>query len=202
MKRLILSFALLAFLIPASKIKADSPLTSTLFSGAYSSHKVVKYTETPGKMDAVIAKFIWKKKKKLGEIGAVCAALGWDSEGSNNAELLLNWCKENKKGIHNWRDLPAHVMMAYGYLLALDDYFHPAPAEEVLRAAKEELPNSFTAHILHGLAAAQVAFESDWCEVWHIVERVDSDESLTRDLNEEAVGIIFEYMELYRSSCK
>lgn len=193
---------LFLLLSAASRLQADSPLTSTLFHGAYAKQKMVKHAESSHTMDATLAKFIWKKKKKLGEIGAVCAALGWSSNGSQNAQKLLDWCKSNQKGVHNWRDLPGHVMMAYGYLLALDDYFHPHPAEEVLREAKELLPESFTAHMLHALAAAQIAFESDWCEVYQIADRVDSSEELNRDLNDEARSIIMEYMNLYQESCK
>jgi hypothetical protein len=43
---------------------------------------------------------------------------------------------------------------------------------------------------------------SDWCEVWKLVEKVLEDKTLKQDLRPEAVKIITDYMSLYKEYCR
>lgn len=43
--------------------------------------------------------------------------------------------------------------------------------------------------------------DSNWCKVYTLTNDVRIDETLTKDMKEEAVNIIFEYMDIYKDYC-
>jgi len=51
------------------------------------------------------------------------------------------------------------------------------------------------------LIHAQQAIDSDWCEVYKLTDRVRENKELVQDMKEEAIAIIFEYMDLYQDNC-
>ena len=44
--------------------------------------------------------------------------------------------------------------------------------------------------------------DDNWCEVYTLTNDVRTNENLIKDMREEAVAIIFEYMDLYKDYCK
>ena len=94
-------------------------------------------------------------------------------------------------------------MLCIGYLIALDDYFQPEKSFPFLLKAAEELPMSFTAQIIWAIVRAQKAMDTSWCMVWRYAEEVlEVRIDLTRDMREKAKKIIYDYMILYKDSCK
>ena len=84
------------------------------------------------------------------------------------------------------------------YLKALDDYFDVDEAIVYAKKATGKNKNSYTTNIICALIEAQKAMGSDWSEVYNLTNNVRLNRSLNRDMKEEAVKIIFEYMDLYK----
>ena len=199
------AFAFLSFFSAiAPSLVADSPLTSTGFWIAYQDEKIVKYARFEGKMNRKIAKFLMDKNEIMGLKAAVCNALGWKFEGQNNAFLFLKYLSAEynfKEERIEWDLLSADELACYGYLVSMDDYFNPAQGITTLNLAIKKNSNSKTIKILHALVKAQIAFESDWCAVFTLMNEVINDHLLVNDLNDAAIKIITDYISLYKSSC-
>ncbi len=84
------------------------------------------------------------------------------------------------------------------YLQALDNYFDVSQAIIFAEQALTKNPKSYTFNIICALIKAQLAFDSDWCKVYSLTNEVRLYESLFKDMDEEAIKIIFEYMDLYK----
>lgn len=200
--RICLLFSLaIAFCFQA---KADSPLTSTPFADAYADVSIVKYASGKGKVDKKIAKFLMDEKNAIDEKAAVVNALGWDIDGKQNAGIFMNFLKKKYK--KNESSDILHVangseLMCLGYMTAMDDYFNPAPGEKILALAAKKMPDSYTVQMIYSLARAQVHFDTNWCQVWKVVNAVDEDSNLTMELRSEARTIIMDYISLYKSEC-
>ena len=68
--------------------------------------------------------------------------------------------------------------------------------------AKLKKKNSYTINIICALIEAQKAMGSDWCEVYNLTNNVRINDALQIDMKEDAIKIIFEYMDLYKDYCK
>lgn len=186
------------------QIKADSPLTSTYFAKHYESFKIVKYAAEVGTIDKKIAKYLMNEKKPIAVKAAIANALGWDMAGKNNSKWYASFLRPKYNwapGAFNADDLTAADLMLMGYLTALDDYFNPQHGLEYLAMAEEKMPQSLTVRMMHALVKSQVAFDSDWCQVYQIVAMVAADDSPNLDFAPEAVEIIMEYISLYKDEC-
>lgn len=184
--------------------KADSPLTSTPFHEAYAAEKMVAYALEHPVIDKKIAKFLMKSNQPLALKAAVINAMGWDTEGKNNAELLLTYLVKKRKIESDDKDfskLTAHDLFCMGYCMALDNYFEVEAAAEVLALAASKMPKSFTAQLIHSLVLAQMAMDQDWCMVYNLVTQVAQNSTLKRDMSEGAVSIVMDYIELYKENC-
>jgi hypothetical protein len=43
--------------------------------------------------------------------------------------------------------------------------------------------------------------DSDWCEVYNLTNSVRENKELKIDMKEEAISIIFDYMDIYKDDC-
>ncbi len=68
--------------------RADSPLTSTDLASAYGDIEVVRWAQQHRQMSPLIINFLLGDRP-LGAKAAVINALGWDFDGTNNAEQFL-----------------------------------------------------------------------------------------------------------------
>ena len=194
---------LMCMLAPRQALKADSPLTSTPFYKAYTDLKMVAYAKESGIVDKKIAKFLSKSKVPLHEKAAVINALGWDFDGKKNAELYLAYLSD-KRGMEIGNDvfvLPPSDLFCVGYLTALDNYFDVRYAQEILQSAERQMPQNFTVAFIHALVKAQIAMDSDWCEVYQVVYAVESNSNLKPSMRRSAIKIVMEYIELYKDEC-
>jgi len=86
--------------------------------------------------------------------------------------------------------------------MAIDNYFYVEEALEVLFVAWDMNDVSFTVSMIFAIVEAQEAMDYDWCEVWLLTEDVLLDETLEKDMRDEAIEIIVDYMSLYEEDCE
>ena len=92
-------------------------------------------------------------------------------------------------------------LLCMSYLKAMDNYLNVKDAIRYSDYAIIKNPKSFTYNIISSLIKSQNILYSDRCKVYQLTDRVRQDASLKRDMNEEAIKIIFEYMDKYKHNC-
>jgi hypothetical protein len=201
MKKLLLAFIAIAPLMAT----ADSPLTSTSFSEAYLDIKIVKYAKETGTLDKKVAKYLLKDSNPLDVKLAAINAIGWSTAGQDNADLFRGFI--TRKYTADQLELQVEALTAgeaicLGYLVAMDDYFNPGNAMAYVDAALAKDSTSYSLHMIAALIKAQVAFDTDWCEVYELAYAVEENPFLARDMRQTASIIIMDYMSLYSGECE
>ena len=206
MKKILWVVLLLNVLFPFPATSyADSPITATKFYEAYMDVKMVERAHLEGVMGLEIAEFLTSQENPIDVKAAVINALSWRFDGKNNAELYACYLALLYHVSLIELDtafLSADEIFCMGYLMVMDDYFHPEKALPLLEEAHKTMGNSFTVSIILALAKAQRAFDSDWCEVWKLTEAVLQNKELNQDLRPEAIKMIVDYMILYKEYCE
>ena len=85
------------------------------------------------------------------------------------------------------------------YLKAMDDYFHVDEAKDYADIALKKNPTSYTYAIIATMIKTQKAllsFEGDQ-SVHQLTQKLKNDNSLNSDMKNEAVAIIFDYLDIY-----
>jgi len=203
-KMLVVLLLILLFVFPATSY-ADSPITATDFYEAYKDVKMVQRAHLEGVMGVEIAEYLSSPENPVDHKAAVINALSWRFEGKSNAELYTYYLGLLYHMSITELDtdfLSADEIFCLGYLIAMDDYFHPENAIVLLEEAQKMMKESFTVSMVLALVKAQIAFEQDWCAAWKIIEQVLQNADLKQDLRPEAKKIIVNYMILYREYCK
>lgn len=201
MKHLML---VLSALVPLASA-ADSPLTSTPFHEAYLDVKIVKYALEKGAMDKKIAKYLMKGSNPTDVKLAAINALGWGTEGQNNSGLfkeLIAAKYRMRTGRVDQQAMTATEAICMAYLIALDDYFNPKVALPYVELALSKDSTSYSIHMIAALIKAQVAFDTDWCEVYELAYAVEENPFLVSDMREGASAIIMDYMSIYSGECE
>jgi hypothetical protein len=192
--------------IPAvfnQQIYADSPLTSTPFHTAYDDLKIVqKAAKTSGTLTMELMNFLTKSTQPVDVKIAVISQLGWDTDGTDNAGIFMKYLKDTDR--YNSRsdfleNASGELIICMAYLMALDNYFEVDQARLYAKTALAKNETSYTIAIIGALIEAQSALDSDWSEVYRLTHAVRSNESLHRDMRQDAIDIIFGYTDLYRN---
>lgn len=189
-----------------SSVWADSPLTSTDFYKAYSAHKIViAAKKSDGILTDNLQNYLLDKKTPIAVKMAAINQLGWSIEGKNNSAIFLNFVLKK----YNYSDKEeflqkgrADDLLSIAYLKALDNYFDVKEAAGIAKIALKKNSKSRTFNLIHGLIKAQIAMDGNWCEVYQITNRIKNNSKLKNDLKPQAVRIIYEYMDGYKSECK
>lgn len=206
MKKILVAVFVLKLLFVFPEIShADSPITATKFYEAYLDVKMVQRAHLEGVMGLEIAEFLSSPENPIDAKAAVINALSWRFEGKNNAELYMYYLGllYHVSILELDTDfLSADETFCLGYLMVMDNYFHPEHAIPLLEEAHKVMKDSFTVSIVLALAKAQIVLTEDWCEVWKLTERVLENRALKQDLRPEAVKIIVDYMILYKDYCE
>ncbi|MBE9194118.1 hypothetical protein IQ219_01990 [Synechocystis sp. LEGE 06083] len=197
--------------------RADSPLTSTDLAGAYSDIAAVAWAQQYRIMSPLIVDFLLGDRP-LGEKTAVINAIGWNIDGTNNAEQFLVALarKKGKPPTHlDLGDLTPEELFLVGYLLALDDYLNLGPLSaqggndlwrstpvQLLSKAAYALPENFTVQFVRSLVTGQAWFGSSWCALYlepaNVLANFPPEK---RNLRPQAVQNAMEYLNLYESYC-
>lgn len=181
---------------------ADSPLTSTNFSEAYADSKIVELASTTeGILTIELMDYLNQSMHPIELKMAVINEIGWSFNGHNNADLFIEYLQE-KNGFKDkdefLQQASADLLISMAYLKAMDNYFNVAEAVVYAKEAKSKNKESYTINIICALIEAQNAFDTDWSEVYNKTNEVRNNRSLNRDMKEDAVKIIFDYMDLYK----
>jgi hypothetical protein len=203
-RRIVIAVQVVLF-ISLGILYADSPITSTPFYTAYNDIGMVRRAETSGVLTLSIAHFFSSTTSPIDVKAAVINALSWDIEGKNNAEIFFEFLEDiYKEDIDSVTLEPLSVdeIFCLGYLMAMDDYFYVYGALDVLYTAWDLNDTSFTISIILAIVEAQDVMDFDWCEVWLLTEGVLFDKTLKKDMRDEAIEIIVDYMKLYEEYCE
>ncbi len=188
-----------------TKIFADSPLTSTPYSAAYGNEYIIIIaSETNGLLTTDLMNFLADETQPIALKMAVINELGWEVKGKNNASIFFDHLKQNngyRNENHFLRTEKGYELLCFAYLMAMDNYFNVDNAIDYAEKALQKNPESFTFNLITAIIKAQKAMNSDWCEVYRIADKVRKNISLIRDMNDEAVKIIFDYISLYKKYC-
>jgi hypothetical protein len=189
-------------------MSADSPLTSTSFSEAYKNEKIVILAMgTNGILTNELMDYLITADNPVSIKMAVINRLGWEGDKRQNSLMLLNYLRK-KKGYKDKSDFEKSgadfELLSMAYLRAMENYFEVDDA--IVLAEKALLKNktsSYTFRIITAMIKAQkqVGALNGWCEVYYLTNRVREDKTANIDLNEEAISIIFEYMDGYKEFC-
>lgn len=152
-----------------------------------------------------MVRFLLDDSKTLGARVALINALSWDFNGKQNAavfeEALLK--KYRLKELSEQYDvLEADDLTCLSYLKAMDNYFEVGEAYQIIQTAKKKAPRSYAVQMIAALIESQhhtVGF--DWCEVYLTCMIARQDPTVDKDLKEEAVDAIFNYIDIYKGSC-
>jgi hypothetical protein len=205
-KNLLLGLVLLASLV-YPKAYADSPLTSTDISSAYSGFiPVIEASQANGWLTESLMEYLADDDYRLDVRIAVINELGWDIDGKHNFVLMLTYLMDSGYFLDEedvFINGSAELLTILAYLLALDNYFDVELAQDIAGLALNKDPYSFTVNIVFGLIAAQQAvIDQDFCLAWVLTNAVRQDDTLVFDMELDAYYSIYEYMDLYAESCE
>ena len=200
MKRLLTAIALM---LTFAVSWADSPLTSTHFSDAYSDHPMVQMADQMMQNDitTTLLNFLANKNEPVDVRLAVINKIGWNFDGTSMGTQLGEYlmgrygAKNEKKLI---KKLDAGTLAVYAYAKAMSNYFDVKAACELgHQAVKKNKNKSFSVAMASALIDAQNYMDSDWGMVYKVVADVLHDGSLHLDMRQEAIDNIMEYINLY-----
>lgn len=187
--------------------RADSPLTSTDIASAYQDESIIQYAATlNGKLDKKTMNYLYNSKHPVAVKLALINKLSWDIDGKSNATEFIKFLRQ-KGAFSNMENFTynnsrSDLMICLAYLKAMDNYFDVKEARVLAREAKRFDIYSYAVHIVAALIESQYQFDRNWCDVYRVVAAVDQDPLLERDMRQEAVDNIFDYIGLYKGSCE
>lgn len=189
---------------------ADSPLTSTEFTAPYADFDIVQKAaaDKAHVLTNEQAGFLASANTPAGARAALVNALSWNTNGQNNAALFINYLQNKDVSVQATQSVEdilvkadAEVIALYAYLLAMDNYMEVDEADYWADVAVQKKPQSLTVNMISALIQAQMALDDDWCKVYQTVDDVRNNMDLNRDLKEQAISSIFDYIEAYQTSC-
>lgn len=195
---------LIAFICFKTASFADSPLTSTNFAEAYANEKIIKTASLAnGYLTTDLLNYL-AGNNPVDVKMAVINALGWDN-GNENSVTYLDFLQTKKayKGISDFQKRgTAEELISYAYLKALENRYDLVESLQCVDLALKKSPKSFTLNIIAAIIKSQNIEESNWCVIFKNTDEVRRNISFTKDMKEEAMKIIFEYMDSYKEYCK
>lgn len=213
MKRILI---FLFIIVPFASVKADSPLTSTVFHTAYSDIPEVVAAVSEGLTAQGLAFLMGNAPidQKL----ALINALGWGNTAYVTAfeeELArlrkidtaifttMKNVKTIEEEIPGLEKLGKDDLTLLGYLQVMGDYFNVNKGYYACYNGFIQNSQSYSHAMVLGLVIAQTYLESmQWCDVYNVMSQVNGDPSLSQNkMREEAVTLIFDYINLYAESC-
>lgn len=185
---------------------AGSPISKTSFFTAYYLNEQVQYAEEKGILDGVLGAFLIDQTAPVDLKAAVINALPCDERGKTNVETFKMFIA--RKYGKPFESIPINEisgddLFCLGYLTLLHDPKDITKAIGILENAKSKQPESFTIRIIYSLALAQNHLDnSDGCSAWSVCDGVRSNLTIHRDLNDEAISLIFAQVDPLKEECK
>lgn len=185
---------------------AGSPIIGVLFYEAYQDNETVQYAENHGVVDGKVAFYLMDENVSLGDKAAVINALKRDKESKTNAETYKMFlARKYGVGFENLdiNSLNGDELLCLGYMMLLDENKELSDAIGVLDMAVEKNTKSYLTNLVYTLAKAQIHLnEGQDCDAWTICNSIRTNTTYTKDINEQAIGLIFQEVDTYKSACK
>ena len=202
-----LSSVLIAVLITftCSSIFAASPLIKASFYEAYQFNETVQYAESQGVVDGKIAFYLMDENINLGEKAAVINALKWNEKSTANADTYKMFLGR-KYGVAyeslELTSLTGDELLCLGYIMLLDENKNISETIVVLEMATEKNTKSYITNLIYALAKAQMHLNDGLdCDAWTVCNTVRANSSLSKDINDQAINLIFQEVDAYKSAC-
>lgn len=204
MKRL---FSIILLTLSWALMWADSPLTSTDFAESYKDHPMVQLAQQLSKdsdtgIPVSMLNFLADKKSPVDVRLAVINAIGWNFNGKTSGQQLYDYLSsryKTKTVDKLAKKLDAGTLAVYAYALAMSNYFEVAEAQDLAhKAVKKDKSKSFSVAFIASLIDAQVYLDSEWGQVYKVVNDVLHDGSLHLDMRQEAIDSVMEYIGEYK----
>ena len=196
-KKLFLS---ISFVVMSMCVFADSPLTSCEFYTRYGSVPMVKTAICSEVITQQMMNYLANTKNPIASRVAVVNALGW-YENSQNANKYLNMLKKrygvtDEEGLAQKAD--AGTLITYAYLKGMSNIFDVIQAKRLAdKAVEKDKDKSLTIRLIAAIIQGQYYMDDDWTEVYRVAANVINDSSLKKDMKQEAVNDIWNYMKGY-----
>lgn len=179
---------------------ADSPVTSTDFYRAYINVDVVESAREKGVLDEEIANYLHSSENPIDVKAAVINALGWSIDGKSNAKDYVSLFYSDDIENLDLDSINGDELFCISYMMALDDYFNVDKALPLMEKAYEKENTSFTVAMIRNTLNGQVdLFNGNWRMVWTNTKNVLDDKTLVKDMKQEAIDIIVDYLKLYEA---
>lgn len=200
--------------------RADSPITSIAPCTAYSHvdwiHK--EMTDQTHFLSESECDLLFDSSVPLDYKFAFINALGWGD--STHVQVYIKYLsakyKTNKSvfdSLFVWRGnqpatfepasfLQPHDYSCLAFLKVNGDYFQPLQAYYCAYKGVDLNPSSEAASYIYGLVMAQFYLNTDWCQLYTVMEAVKTFDEYSKDrLRPEAILNIFEYINSYKVAC-
>jgi hypothetical protein len=135
---------------------------------------------------------------------ALINQLGWNTFKKSNPSRFLKYLMSNngyKIEDDFYNNGNGDQLLCMSYLKAIYNYHEVDGAIRYSERALTKSPKSYTFQIISALIKAQKSLNSDWCKVYRFTDEVRRNTTLDKDMKEEAIAIIFKYMDNYKDSC-
>lgn len=206
----------MALVLRSPIVLADSPLTSTPFYTAYMDIPQVKAATEAEALNKESIAFL-SGSHPIDQKMALINALSWGKMEYVNAyrdylagkhklplaffDSVLVYRGETPETYPGTELLSQDELICLAYLQAMGNYFEPLKAHYLAWQAFNRGPTR-THAIIYGLIIAQYNLDRDWCYVYNVMVQVRDEPLITvNDMRQEALDIIFDYINLYSSEC-
>jgi len=200
------SYLLVALAIMSySSIFAGPQIINVSFYEAYRFNETVQYAENLGVIDGKIAAYLMDESEPLVEKAAVINTMQWDKESNTNTDTYKMFLgRKYGVGYENleYIILNGDELFCLGYMMLLDEKIAIAEAINVLGMAAKSNSTSYVTNLFYTLAKSQVLLnDKQDCDAWTQCNAARVNTTLTKDINDQAINLIFEVVDLYQNSC-
>lgn len=193
-------------LLTSNILFAGSSQIKASFYEAYQFDETVQYAETMNILDGKIAFYLMDENVLIGEKVAVINALQWNEKSKSNVDTYKMFLgRQYGVGFENFdiNILKGDEVLCLGYLMLRDENMALNETVEVLKVAVEKNSGSYITNLIHAIASAEVLLNNgSKCEAWTICDSVRNNTSLKKDINDQAIGLIFQEIDPFKSACK
>ncbi len=200
------SFLLVAMLsIAFNVLFAASPLIKASFYKAYQSDEMVQYAEKLVMIDGKVAFYLMDESISLGNKAAVINALQWNEKSKTNLDTYKMFLGRKYGVGYESLDLvklSGDELLCLGYMMLLDENVNLDDSRGILELAIEINTTSYITNLIYALASAQIHLDdSQDCEAYTVCNSVRTNAAFAKDINDQAIGMIFQEVDAYKSAC-
>lgn len=193
------------FSITCNVLFATSPLIKASFYEAYQSDEIVQYAEMLVMIDGDVSFYLMDETVSLGNKAAVINALQWNEKSKTNVDTYKMFLGR-KYGV-GYKDLDLNKLsgdelLCLGYMMLLDENVNLDDSKGILELAIEKNTTSYISNLIYALASAQIHLnDSQECEAYTVCNSIRTNAAFTKDINDQAIGMIFQEVDAYKSAC-